>query len=102
MLSQKLLVDVGVDTFAGKNAIGGVNSPLIPLESLLSASWPSHLVQAVISEIFHLKDNAPTGAGAREDLCERSVPRKAFISFIRLFTFFTFKVYSLLSLSADV
>jgi hypothetical protein len=90
MLSQKLLVDVGVDMFASKNAIGSVNSPLIPLESLLSASWPSHQVQVVISELFHLKDDAPTGAGGREDLCERFVSRKAFISFIRLFTFFTF------------
>jgi hypothetical protein len=28
--------------------------------------------------VFHLKNEAPTGAGARTDLRERSVPHKAF------------------------
>jgi hypothetical protein len=60
-----------------KTAIGGVNPPLIPLTLLLSAPWPSGQVQAVISELFHLKNKAPTGAGAPADLCERSVLHKA-------------------------
>jgi hypothetical protein len=48
MLSQKLLVDVSVYTFAGKTAIGGVNLPLSLLALLLSAPWPSDQVQEVI------------------------------------------------------
>jgi hypothetical protein len=49
MLSQKLLLDVGIDTFVGKNHyIGGVNLPLIPLALLLSAPWPSRQLLAVI------------------------------------------------------
>jgi hypothetical protein len=48
MLSEKLLIGIGVDTFAAKMAYGGVNSPLSLLVMLLSAPLPSHQVQAVI------------------------------------------------------
>jgi hypothetical protein len=49
MLSQKLLLDVGVDTFAGENRyIGGVNLLLIPLALLLSAPWTSSQVLDVV------------------------------------------------------
>jgi hypothetical protein len=61
-----------------KTAIGSANPPLIPLASLLSAPWPSRKVQAVIWKLFHLMDEAPTGAGARTDLHKRSVPHHAF------------------------
>jgi hypothetical protein len=74
MLSEKLLEGVGVDTFASKNCyIGSENPPLSLLASLLSASWPSHHVQAVILKLFHLKDETPTATGARSDLRKRSV-----------------------------
>jgi hypothetical protein len=46
MLSNKLLVDDSIDTFAGKNIC--YCPLLIPLASLLSASWPSYQVQAII------------------------------------------------------
>jgi hypothetical protein len=76
MLSEKLLIGIGVDTLPAKTAIGGVNPLLCPLASLLSAPWPSRQVQAVISELFHLKNETPTGTGARADLRKRSVPRR--------------------------
>ncbi len=60
-----------------KTAMGGKNLPLSPFTSLLSAPWLSHQVQAVIWELFYLKNEAPSGAGARADLCKRSVPHKA-------------------------
>jgi hypothetical protein len=65
MLSEKLLIGVGVDTFSGKNV---VNLPLSLLKSLFSFSWLSHQVQVVISELFFLKDEAPTGARTSADL----------------------------------
>jgi hypothetical protein len=61
-----------------KTAIGSVNPLLSPLAPLLSAPWPSNQVQAIIYELVHRKTEALTGAGARADLRERSVPRKAF------------------------
>ncbi len=51
-----------------KTAIGSVNPPLNPLAPLFSAPWPSHQVQAVIEELFHLKNEAPTGTGGWADL----------------------------------
>ncbi len=60
-----------------KTAIGGINPPLSLLALLLSALWPSCQVQAIISELFHLKDEAHTGTGAHAELRERSVPWKA-------------------------
>jgi hypothetical protein len=60
-----------------KTAIGGLNPPLSPLGSLLSAAWPLRQVQAVIQNLFRLDNEAPTGAGAWADLHETSVPRKA-------------------------
>jgi hypothetical protein len=42
MLSQKLLVDVGVFTFTGKNPL---DLPLIPLASVLSAILPKRQAQ---------------------------------------------------------
>ncbi len=60
-----------------KTAIGSENPPLSPLASLFSAPWLSHQGQAIIQELFHLKIEAPTGAGVCADLRERSVPRKA-------------------------
>jgi hypothetical protein len=77
MLSKKLLIGVGDNTLAAKTAICGVNTLLSPLALLFSTPWPSHQAQAVISELFHLKDNSPTGVGARAGLHKRSVPRKA-------------------------
>jgi hypothetical protein len=61
-----------------KTAIGGVNPLLSPLAPFLSATLPLRQVQAVILKLFHLKNEAPTGAGGRADLCEGSIPRKAF------------------------
>jgi hypothetical protein len=61
-----------------KTAISGVNPPLSPLTPLLSTLWLSRQVQAVIWELFHLKNVALTGAGGRADHCEGSVPCKAF------------------------
>ncbi len=61
-----------------KTVIGGINLLLSPLTPLLSAPWPSRQVQAIIKELFHLKYEAPTGAGGRADLREGSVPCKAF------------------------
>jgi hypothetical protein len=55
MLSKKLLIGVGVNTFAAKTAICGVNTPLSPLASLFSTPWPSHQAQAIISELFILR-----------------------------------------------
>jgi hypothetical protein len=43
-----------------------------------SPLWLSHQVEAIIYEIFYLKNKAPTGAGGRADLRGRSVPCKAF------------------------
>jgi hypothetical protein len=60
-----------------KTAIGGVNLTLSLLALLLSGPWPSCQIQAIIKKLFHLKNLAPIGAGARADL-ETSVPRKAF------------------------
>jgi hypothetical protein len=68
MLSEKLLIGIGVDTFSSKKAIGGVNLPLSLLKSLFSFSWLSHQVQAVISGLFYLKDEAPSCARTRADL----------------------------------
>jgi hypothetical protein len=51
MLSQKLSVDVGIDTSAGKTSYHGLNPkilPLILLASLLSAPWPWHQVTVAI------------------------------------------------------
>jgi hypothetical protein len=46
MVSQKLFV-VGVDTYASKNLIGGINPPIILLASLFSAPWLSRQVQVI-------------------------------------------------------
>jgi hypothetical protein len=78
MLSEKLLEGVGGDTFSlAKTAVRGVNQPLSPLASLLSTPWLSRQVQAVILELFHLENEAPTGARACPNLRKRSVPHKA-------------------------
>jgi hypothetical protein len=77
MLFEKHLMGVRVDTLTAKMAISGVNPLLSLLASLLSTPWPSRQVQAIISELFHLKNKAPTAAGARADLCESSIPCKA-------------------------
>ncbi len=58
MLSQKLLVDVGVSTFASEN-------------------HSHHFFRPLAVTSGHLKDDAPNGAGARAGLRKRSVPRKA-------------------------
>jgi hypothetical protein len=61
-----------------KTAVSDVNNPLLsPLASLRSTPWLSRQVQAVIYELFHLKNEAPTGTGACTDLSKRSVPCKA-------------------------
>jgi hypothetical protein len=56
MLSQKLFVDVSSGMFAGENRYRWHKSITSPLALLLSAPWPSHQVQAVIEELFHLKN----------------------------------------------
>jgi hypothetical protein len=61
-----------------KTTISGVNPLLSPLALLLSAPCPSCQIQAFILELFHLKNEAPTGTGGRAELHEMSVPRKAF------------------------
>jgi hypothetical protein len=61
-----------------KTAIGGVNLPLSPLAPLFSIPWLSRQVQAIIYEIFYLKNKAPTGAGGQADFHGRSVLCKAF------------------------
>jgi hypothetical protein len=58
MLSQKLLVDVGVDLFAGRNQLLVAKSTrpaLIPPTSLLSAPQPWHQIKAAFSTFFTLK-----------------------------------------------
>jgi hypothetical protein len=78
MVSQKLLVMSALARSLAKTDIHGLNPLLIPLPLLLSAPWLSRQVQAVIQELFHLENAAPTGAGGQADLCETSVLRKAF------------------------
>jgi hypothetical protein len=78
MLSQKLLVDVGDGMFTGENHHQQHKSAT---KSACTASfhpWPSSQVQAIIQKLFHLKNEAPTGAGGRADLRETSVLCKAF------------------------
>jgi hypothetical protein len=48
MLSPKLLIDVSIDTFAAKTAIGGVNPPPSLIALLLSVPWLPRQAQAVI------------------------------------------------------
>jgi hypothetical protein len=78
MLSKKLLVDVGVGTFAGKNYYRQRKS------TAKSARTPSFRPLAVTSGsgrhlgAFHLKNEAPTGTGGRADLRKGSVLREAF------------------------
>jgi hypothetical protein len=78
ILSQKLLVDVGVDTFTGENHYRWRKSMthsslIVSFRPLAVTSGPGcHL------GVFHRKNEVPTGAGARADLRERSVPHKAF------------------------
>jgi hypothetical protein len=48
MLSQKFWYMSALASLLAKTAIGGVNPPLSPLALLLSATWPSSQVQAVI------------------------------------------------------
>jgi hypothetical protein len=48
IFSQKLLVGISIDTFAGENSYWRRNPLFIPLELLLSTPWPSRQAQAVI------------------------------------------------------
>jgi hypothetical protein len=78
MLSQKLLLDVGVGMFTGENRNWRCKS------AAKSAHTASFRLLAVMSgsgrqlKLFHLNNEAPTGAGGRTDLHEGSIPRKAF------------------------
>ncbi len=58
-----------------KTAVGGVNLPLSPLASLLSTPWPPRQVQAVILELFHPKNGAPTGAGGPAQIFVKGLSR---------------------------
>jgi hypothetical protein len=65
VLSQKLLVDVGVDTFAGENRYQRRKSTshstcIASFHPLAVMSGPGHHLEA-----FNLKDKAPTGIWAR-------------------------------------
>jgi hypothetical protein len=78
MLSQKLLIDVCVDTFAAENRYWRHKSATKSactafFRPLAITSGPGRLLK-----LFHLKNDAPTGAGGRADLRETSIPRKAF------------------------
>jgi hypothetical protein len=73
MLSQKLLVDVSVDTFSGKNRYAQ-SAHIASFCPLAPTSGPGRHLGA----FFYLKNAAPTGAGALADLHETSVLRKAF------------------------
>jgi hypothetical protein len=78
MLSQKLLIDVSVDTFAAENRFRRRKSAAKSARTaffrpLAVTSGPGRHLEA-----FHLKKEAPTGAGGRADLREGSIPRKAF------------------------
>jgi hypothetical protein len=57
MLSQKLLVDVGIYTFAGGNPL---NPLLIPLESVLSAFLPERQVHTNVKKLFHIENHVFT------------------------------------------
>jgi hypothetical protein len=48
MLSQKLLIDVGVDTFAAKNRYLRRKSAAKSARTAFFRPWPSRQVQAVI------------------------------------------------------
>jgi hypothetical protein len=78
MLSLKLLVDVSVDTFAGKNHYQRKSTPqstcITSFHPLAVTPGPCCHLEA----FFHLKNEALTGAGARADLVETYLPRKAF------------------------
>jgi hypothetical protein len=77
MLSKKLLEDIGVDMFPRENghrqhksvAQSACITSFCPLAIMLG---PGHHLVA-----FHIKNKAPTGAGACADLRGRSVQRKA-------------------------
>jgi hypothetical protein len=61
MLSQKLLVDFGIDMFAGENqTIGSLNRqdlPLIPLAALLLAPSMKHQVHASVYKLSHIENH---------------------------------------------
>ncbi len=78
MLSQKLLVDVGVGSLAGKNRNRQRKSAA---KSSLTASFRPLAVMSGSGRHLgasHLKNEAPTGAGDRADFRVGSVPCKAF------------------------
>ncbi len=78
--TQKLLIGVGVDTFTGKNNNRRHKSAAQSAQSARTASFrplAATSAQPVISELFHLKDEAQTCTVARADLRERSVLPKA-------------------------
>jgi hypothetical protein len=78
MLSQKLLVVVGVGMFTGENRYWWCKS------AAKSAGTASFHLLAITSgsghhlKLFHLNNEALTGTGGRTDLHEGSIPRKAF------------------------
>ncbi len=78
MLSQKLLVDVGVGTFTGKNQYRQHKSAA---KSACPASFrPLAITSGSGHHLgdFHLKNAAPTDTGGQADLHERSVLGKNF------------------------
>jgi hypothetical protein len=61
MLPQKLLIDFGIDTFAGENQTSGSlnqqDLPLILLAALLFAPSPKHQVHASVYKLSHIENH---------------------------------------------